>query len=86
MALQLWINDSGHYFVDTALGGMQVGQAWPTPAGDWAVEINDRLHSASDLDAAKRLFVKLYNPKRVVASPGSDEWEGSDEEFEVIDL
>ncbi|ESZ19944.1 hypothetical protein X737_13265 [Mesorhizobium sp. L48C026A00] len=25
MALQLWINDCGHYFVDTTLGGIQVG-------------------------------------------------------------
>ena len=69
MALQIWINDCGHYFVDTKLGGIQVGQTWCTPYGDWAVEVNDEELSAPDFEAAKRLFVDLYDPSRVMVSP-----------------
>lgn len=47
MALQLWVNDSGHYFVDTALGGIQVGQTWCIEDGDWAVEVNDEPAAAT---------------------------------------
>jgi hypothetical protein len=41
MALQLWVDNSGHWFVDTDLGGVQVGQAYQQSDGTWAVEIND---------------------------------------------
>ncbi|TIT00226.1 hypothetical protein [Mesorhizobium sp.] len=88
MALQLWVNDSGHYFVDTTLGGIQVGQTWCTPYGDWAVEVNDEELSVPDLEAAKRLFVDLYDRSQVVVSPFavSAEGDGLEADFKIIDL
>ncbi|TGQ51627.1 hypothetical protein EN836_23010 [Mesorhizobium sp. M1C.F.Ca.ET.193.01.1.1] len=88
MALQLWINDTGHFFVDTRLGGIQVGQAWVADTGKWTVEVNDDFFSARDLDDAKRLFVDLYDPARAVMSPfavshGNDDLAAS---FSIIDL
>ncbi|WP_376704467.1 hypothetical protein RQ479_06225 [Mesorhizobium sp. ISC25] len=78
----------GHYFVDTKLGGIQVGQTWCTPYGDWAVEVNDEEHSAPDLEAAKRLFVDLYDQSKVMVSPFaiSAEGDGLEADFKVIDL
>ncbi|WP_376704193.1 hypothetical protein RQ479_04085 [Mesorhizobium sp. ISC25] len=88
MALQLWVNESGHYFVDTTLGGIQVGQTWCTPYGDWAVEVNDEELSVPDLEAAKRLFVDLYDASRVMVSPFtiSAEDDGLEADFRIIDL
>ncbi|CAN7468764.1 hypothetical protein [Mesorhizobium sp. LjNodule214] len=88
MALQLWINDCGHFFVDTTLGGIQVGQTWCTPYGDWTVEVNNEELSAPDFEAAKRLFVDLYDPSRVMVSPFAVSAEGDDLEadFKIIDL
>lgn len=88
MGLQLWINDCGHYFVDTKLGGIQVGQAWCEPNGTWAIEVNDEQLPAPDLEAAKRLFVDLYDQSRVMVSPFaiSNEGDGLEADFEIIDL
>jgi hypothetical protein len=88
MALQLWINESGHYFVDTRSGGLQVGQTWQEADGSWTVEVNDEMLSVSGLEAAKRLFVDLYDRSRVVLTPFTiaDEGDGLEADFEIIDL
>jgi hypothetical protein len=84
MALQLLINDTDHFFVDTDLG-VQVGQAHQEGDGSWSVEVNDGMHTAPDLESAKRLFLRLYDPSLVV-SQGAYEGEVDESEFEVIDL
>ena len=66
MVLQLFINDTGHFFYDTEVG-VQVGQAYQEDDGSWSVEINDDMHTAPDLESAKRLFLELYDPSLVVS-------------------
>jgi hypothetical protein len=33
MSLQLWIDSNGHWFIDTELGGVQVGEAFEQSDG-----------------------------------------------------
>ena len=90
MVLQLYINDTGHFFVDTDVG-VQVGQAYQEDDGSWSVEINDDMHTVPDLESAKRLFLDLYDPSLVVSLGAFDfgdesEDEIDESEFEIIDL
>ena len=96
MVLQLFINDTGHFFYDTEVG-VQVGQAYQKRDGSWSVEVNDNTLSAPDLESAKRLFVTHYDPSLVI-SLGAFDFVGDESEddesedeidesgFEVIDL
>ena len=84
MVLQLFINDTGHFFYDTEVG-VQVGQAYQEDDGSWSVEINDDTHTVPDLESAKRLFLDLYDPSLVV-SHGAFEGEDDGSDFEIIDL
>lgn len=84
MVVRLYINDTGHFFVDTDVG-VQVGQAYQEDDGSWSVEVNDEMLSAPDLEAAKHLFLTLYDPSLVV-SHGAFEGEVDESEFEIIDL
>ncbi|RUW27307.1 MAG: hypothetical protein E5W86_06150 [Mesorhizobium sp.] len=74
--------------MDTTLGDIQVGQTWCTPYGDWGVEVNDEEFSAPDLEAAKELFVDLYDRSRIMVSPFavSAEGDGLEANFKIIDL
>jgi hypothetical protein len=56
-SLQLHINSGGRWLVDTALGGVQVGQAFQAADGSWSVEFEGGFVEAPDLDAALRLVV-----------------------------
>ncbi|MDI9849531.1 hypothetical protein QM467_15860 [Rhodoblastus sp. 17X3] len=85
MALQLWIGNGGHWFFDTSLG-VQVGQADQRPDGSWDVEVSDEVFRARDLEAAKRIFLENYDPKKVALSPLSDDGEIEEDEFEIITL
>lgn len=38
MSLQLHINSSGHWLIDTDLGGVQVGQSYQSKDGSWNVD------------------------------------------------
>ncbi|HWK68581.1 MAG TPA: hypothetical protein VNS34_26960 [Rhizobiaceae bacterium] len=81
--LQLWINENGHFFVDVSLD-VQVGQTWRKDDGSWTVEVNGQYVSAPDLEAAKRLFVDLYDPSQVGPILGGepyDEAEVDDDEL-----
>jgi len=87
MPLQLWIGQSGHFFVDTFSDHtVQVGQAYQESDGSWTVEVNDESLSVADLEGAKRLFVEKYDRSLVQLSPGSLDGEDSSEGFCVIDL
>jgi hypothetical protein len=86
MPLQLWIDKNGHWFVDTELGGVQVGQAYRTPMGTWAVEVYDHTLEAPDLDTAIGTFVKKYDRSLVHLSPGSSFDEVSEADFTIIEL
>jgi hypothetical protein len=85
MALELWIGNGGHWFVDTDLG-VQVGQAYEQADGSWCVEVNDRSLPVRDLETAKRTFAEQYDPKKVATSPLSADDEIDSDEFEVITL
>ena len=89
MGLQLWINDPDYYFVDTDLEGVQVGQHGRMRKGIWTVEVNDSLLTAPDLEAARRLFLKVYDQSHVALGPAGL-GEGDDiklvDDFEIIDL
>lgn len=77
--LQLWINENGHFFIDRVFD-IQVGQTWKNDDGSWTVEVNDQFLSAPDLEAAKRLFVDLYDRSQVVPSPGAEPDEEADDD------
>jgi hypothetical protein len=79
---ELWIGQGGHYFVDA----IQVGQSFEETDGSWTVDFGTGYLSASDLEAAKRLFVENYDRPRVQLSPGNDGEEDLSEGFSVIDL
>jgi hypothetical protein len=87
MALQLWIGQGGHFFVDTFLDcTIQVGQAYQESDGSWTVEVNDEFLSVPDLEAAKRLFVDKYDRSLVGLSPGSLDGKDLSGGFSVVDL
>ena len=58
------MRDGGHFFLDTALGDLMVGQAEEMSDGTWSVEVNDEWVEAPDLGAAKRLFVESLRPSQ----------------------
>jgi hypothetical protein len=86
MALQLWVDNSGHWFVDTELGGVQVGQAYQQSDGTWAVEVNDITFEAPNLETAISNFVKKYDRSLVHLSPMSDFGELNCGDFKIVDL
>jgi hypothetical protein len=87
MPLQLWINGGGgHFFVDTDLGGVQVGQTWQELDGSWSVEVNAKSFRATDLESAKRLFVERHDRSQVQLSPASASGKIDETGFETIDL
>jgi len=57
MSIQLWSSKGQHFFVDTELYGVQVGQAWEETSGHWKVEVNDDYVTAEDLKDAIRIFM-----------------------------
>lgn len=69
--LQLWIKEDGHFFVDPYFDHIQVGQTWRNEDGSWTVEVNMECLPAPDLEAAKRLFLDLYDRSQVAVSPGT---------------
>lgn len=86
MALELWIGGGGHWFVDTGLGSIQVGQTYQNSDGTWDVEVNDDMLTAPDLEAAKRIFVENYDRSKVQVSPMSYDGEVDCAEFQIIPL
>ena len=90
MSLQLHIDSNGHWFVDTELGGVQVGDAYRQSDGSWVVTVNECTLEAPDLDSAMRIFAEKYDPSLVQLGPMSDagNWdcEEDDSEVTVIDL
>ena len=40
MALELWMQGGGHWFVETDFGDVMVGQAEKSTDGTWSVEVN----------------------------------------------
>jgi hypothetical protein len=64
MALELWVGGGGHWFVDTGLGRVQVGQTYQNSDGTWDVEVNDVMLAAPDLEATKRIFMENYDRRR----------------------
>jgi hypothetical protein len=71
MSIQLWSSKGQHFFVDRALGGVQVGQTWEENGGQWKVEVNDDYVAAKDLKDAIRIFMHLYRRRYVQLSPAS---------------
>lgn len=69
MSIQLWSSKGQHFFVDTELYGVQVGQAWEETSGHWKVEVNDDYVTAEDLKDAMRIFMHLYRRRLVQVSP-----------------
>src|SRR5262245_20361236 len=64
---------------------------WAKPTrcagGSWQVEVNHEYLSASDLEAAKRLFVERYDRPLVQLSPTSlDDTGDLSEDFAIVDL
>ena len=86
MPLQPWINEWGHFFVDSELGGVQVGQAWQDADGLWTVEVNDNCVSAPDLESATHLFIERYDRSLVRLSPLSDCGGANENDFQIVDL
>jgi hypothetical protein len=86
MPLQLWTGKNGHWFVDTELGGVQVGQVYQNPVGTWAVEVNEHTLEAPDLETAIGIFVTKYDQSLVHLSPGSGFDEVNEADFTIIEL
>jgi hypothetical protein len=85
MVLQLWVGRGGYFFLDTTIG-VQVGQAWPGKNG-WKLEVNDDVLDVADLDEAKRTFLLVYDPARVLVSPGSTDGGELDlHGFDILEL
>ena len=90
MPLQLHIDNNGHWFVDTELGGVQVGNAYQQTDGSWVVTVNECILEAPDLHSAMRIFADNYDRSLVQLSPmtDGDNWDCEEDESEVtiIDL
>ena len=81
MSVELHITSFGNFFVDGALGGVQVGQAYETDDGSWIVEVNDELLRVTDFKDAIRVFGERYQLTGVAVGPevfGADEFEPDD--------
>jgi hypothetical protein len=86
MALELWVGGGGHWFVDTGLGRVQVGQTYQNSDGTWDVEVNDVMLAAPDLEATKRIFMENYDQSKVQVSPMSYDGEVDSAEFQIVPL
>ena len=52
MALELWMQGGGHWFVETDFGDVVAGQAEKSADGTWSVEVNDKwFFDIPDLEA-----------------------------------
>ena|SRR5271165_2223935 len=91
MALELWMQGGGHWFVETDFGDVIVGQAEQSTDGTWSIEVNggDWFHHIPDLEAAKRVFVDNYYRPQATAQLGpgsSSDGPSSREGFTVVKL
>ncbi len=89
MALELWMQGGGHWFVETDFGDVIVGQAEQSTDGTWRIEVNGGywFHHIPDLEAAKRVFVDKYDKAYAAAQcgPGSS-GDGDREGFTIVKL
>jgi hypothetical protein len=85
MPLQLHIDNNGHWFVDTELGGVQVGDAYQQTDGSWVATVNECILEAPDLHSAMRIFADNYDRSLVQLSPmtDGDNWDCEEDEGEV---
>jgi hypothetical protein len=85
MSLEMWSNESGHWFIDTDLE-VQIGQAHQLPDGTWELEVNDNSLTAPDLDTVMRLVVENYDPSLVEMGPLSEDGDIDRNAFQIVDL
>ena len=90
MALELWMQGGGHWFVETDFGDVVVGLAEKSTDGTWSVEDNDEwFFDVPDLEAAKRVFVDNYYRPQAAAQLGpgsSSDGPSSREGFTIVKL
>jgi hypothetical protein len=85
--LELHIDTNGCWLVDTALGGVQVGEAFQEKDGSWIVDFSGGgFVEAPDLESALQLVANQYDPSRVHVSPMSDaaNWDIQEDDDTVI--